>query len=333
MRGSLLTVQSYDPYTGLLAKNSPHSTQIEGLITAMSQTMKDKTLKTQQPVAESPEDLTAIEKWVDQLKPYGSMIALGIAICFLAFIGVTYWIQANQSLKEAEWRQLNISMTELGNSGNTSGLKQVAEEYPDGKAGLWALQMAGDYDLRTGISQLSYDRDGGLKLIEKAKEALQNVVDAPAVSKSTMLQRRSIFSLAYANESLGNFEAAKGLYQQIVEAAPDTAFAEPARRGIVRCSDPQYVVLFEKFKTFEDILGEAPGPTISSPPDISFPEIDAETTTGGGGEFGSTDDSGDTETESAPRPMEPMTSPILPNPIPDRSDEETTEGDASDDGN
>lgn len=259
--------------------------------------MKEKKLNPQQPVAESHDDLTAMEKWFEKVKPYGTMIALVIAVCFLAFIALIYLIQANESAKEAEWRQLNVSITEMDASGNSNVLKQVAEEFPEGKAGMWALQIAGDHDLRTGIRQLSYDRDGGLKLIEKAKESFQGIADAPATAKSTMLQRRSIFSLAYANESLGDFEEAKTLYQQIVDEAPDTVFAEPAARGVARCSNSQFVALYEKFKSYEDLLGDAPGPSTTDPPDISFPAIDGDSSTGGGGEFGSaTDEKPQTET-------------------------------------
>ena len=164
-----------------------------------------------------------------------------------------------------------------------------------------ALQLAGDYDMRTGLSKLSFDREGGIKLIEKARDSLQAVVDAPATQKSTMLQRRSTFSLAYAYESLGDFEKAKVLYQQLVDAAPDAAFADSARRGVKRTSNPEYVALYEKFKNHEDVLGDAPGPAIPQKPDISFPDLDgSETKTGGGGEFGS-----EPEKKAPENPVEP----------------------------
>jgi hypothetical protein len=285
--------------------------------------MKEKKLKPQQPVAESHEDMTAMEKWFETVKPYGSMIALVIAVCFLAFIAMIYLIQANEASKEAEWRQLNVSISEMDASGNSNVLKQVAEEFPEGKAGMWALQIAGDYDLRTGIRQLSYDRDGGLKLVEKAKESFQGIVDAPATAKSTMLQRRSIFSLAYANESLGNFDSAKTLYQQIVDEAPDTVFAEAAARGAVRCTNPQFVALYEKFKTYEDLLGDAPGPAMTAPPDISFPEIDGEASTGGGGEFGSiTDEDSQTETTEVDGNPDDSNTDTDASPLDDSSDDE-----------
>ena len=242
----------------------------------MSQTMNKKPPKND-PLPEAPEELSLAEQWVDKLMPYGSMIALGIALCFLAFIIVTYMIKANEVRAENEWRELNTSITEVGLSGNTARLKQVADDFPTGRAGMWALQLAGDYDLRTGIGQLSYDREGGLKLIEKSRDTLQRIVDGPASAKTTDLQRCSTFSLAYANESMGEFAKAKSLYQEIVDNALDSPFGEPAKRGLARCSNPKYAVLFDDFKTYDDSIEEAPGATVPDKPNISFPI--------GGGEF------------------------------------------------
>jgi tetratricopeptide (TPR) repeat protein len=253
----------------------------------MSQAMKQKSLKTTQ-TAEEPSELSFAEQWVEKLTPHASQIALGIAVAFLAFIGIVYLINSSISKKESQWRQLNFSVTEVGISGNTSSLKQVAEQFPEGRAGKWALQLAGDYDLRSGLRQLSYDREGGLKLIEKARDTLQELYDAPASQKTTMLQRRSTYALAYAQESLGNFDQAKKLYQELVDAAPDSAFAEPAKRGLARASDQTYAELFTKFTDYDDPLsGDAPGPAVPSKPDISFPDIDAPSNElSGGGDFG-----------------------------------------------
>jgi tetratricopeptide (TPR) repeat protein len=84
---------------------------------------------------------------------------------------------------------------------------------------------------------------------------------------------RSTFSLAYAHESLGEFEEARKLYQQLVEQAPDSAFGQAAQRGLHRCTDPSFAIVYDRFKEWEDPFAVAPGETPSEKPDISFPEI------------------------------------------------------------
>ncbi len=197
-------------------------------------------------------------------------------MAFAAFVGIAYFLNHRESVYADQWRELNLANTDHRLSGNTTRLMNVAEDYPNQKAGMWSLQIAGDFDLRTGISQLSYDRENGFKVIQRAKENLQKVVDAPNDIKSTDLQRRSLFSLAYACETLGLFDEAKQHYQKLVDQAPDSAFAEPAIRGLRRCENPDMVALYNEFKNWKDLAEEAPGPSVPAIPNIDFPDIDSE---------------------------------------------------------
>jgi len=100
------------------------------------------------------------------------------------------------------------------------------------------------------------------------------VVDAPSSAKTTMQQRRSMFSLAYANESLGEFDAAKTMYQRVIDEAPDSIFAESAQRGLERASNPSFAKLYDDFASYKPAVEEAPGAVVPDAPDIDFPEID-----------------------------------------------------------
>lgn len=283
---SLLTGSRLPPYTGSFARKSirllfvcysivvrptSHFAEPDRV---MSQVMKEKTATSQLPVAPPSEELSGVEKFIDSLRPYGSTIALGIALMFLVFIAIAWFVKSGLDRKEDQWRLLNTKIAEYSLNQNTSGLKEVAEEFPDGNAGMWGLQLAGDIDMRSGIFQLGEDRDAGLKRIEKARDAFKKVVDAPAANKTTMLQRRSTFALAYAEETLGNFDAAKALYESIIESAPESSIAELARRGIERTTNPAFVAIYDEFKNWEDPLAEAPGPVVPDRPDISFPKVD-----------------------------------------------------------
>ena len=94
--------------------------------------------------------------------------------------------------------------------------------------------------------------------------------------KTPLVSQRAQYSLAYAEESLGEMDKAKGLYQEFVDEAPEAPLADSARRGIARCSDDKYATLYNNFTNYEEeIVGDAPGPSIpekDSPG--SFPDID-----------------------------------------------------------
>jgi tetratricopeptide (TPR) repeat protein len=266
--------------------------------------MSKKQIKEEYHLGEN--DLTAwVETKLGHLKPYGSQIALGAALAFAAIVGIAYFINHRETVYADQWRELNLATTDHRLSGNTSRLMNVAEDYPNQKAGMWSLQIAGDYDLRTGISQLSYDRENGFKAIERAKENLQKVVDAPNELKSTDLQRRSLFSLAYACETLGEFDEAKKHYQKLVDEAPDSAFAKPAARGLKRCENPEMIALYETFKGWKDLAEEAPGPNVPTVPNIDFPDVDSASTTNAPQSGGDFDNSNAPDT--TPESVEPAT--------------------------
>jgi len=256
------------------------------------------------PVIENQPEISGVEKWLEALRPYGNLIAFAFVLVLVVFFASAWYVQHLQRKNEAQWMQLNRSLAETRLTGKTDSLLDVADVYPDGKAGLWALQIAGDVDLRSGLGLMTNSDsrpegiqiEEGLKQVEKARRALQKIVDAPAAQKSVMLQQRSTFSLAYALESLGEFSEAKKYYQVIVDTAPDSPFGPPAARGLERVSNPEFVALYEKFKNWEDTLGTAPGPPIPGVPDISFPELNLDgVKTGGGGDFGSDPESSDAD--------------------------------------
>ena len=280
----------------------------------MSQAMNQKPVSKKKKLAakleevEVPEELTGIEKLFESIKPLLTTIGLVIVAGLLGFVAIAFLIRSRFDKQAIQWREFTTSSAIALRTGDINGLKDVATTYPDTKAGLWSLQMAGDQQLRMGLDQLTVDREAGNQMIEKAAENFASVVNAPQTAKTTMLDRRSHFSLAYAYESLGKFDEAKKIYDELIEAAPDSAFADPARRGSARSGNDQYASLYNKFANFEEeVIGEAP----SAPVPEGRPNID----------FG-------TDTDLEPGQKPPMTSPLESNNSQD-NDFDTTGGDTS----
>ncbi len=261
----------------------------------MSQTMNQKTaskknkknkkrVKTQArkpnsvapPEEETEEEvLTFGDKLLHAVTPHLTTIIFAMIAGFLGFAAIAFIIRGQSDKKAMEWRELSNATSIANRTGEISGWKQVAETYPEATAGLWASQMAGDQQLRMGLEQITYNRDSGMGMIKKSKEFFQSVLDGPATAQTPMLKQASHFSMAYAHESLGEFAEAKVLYDKLLSDAPDSAFAEHARRGSARSGSEDYVVLYDKFDTWdEDVIGTAPGPQVPERPSIDFPEVD-----------------------------------------------------------
>ena len=213
------------------------------------------------------------DELMDSLRPYMTQIGVAVVLGLLALIAITLFMNSRQNSVAAPWQELSSAQSEFAFSGNVDRLTQVATQYPDTPAAMWALQSAGDYQLRQGIDQLTQDRDKGFDLIEKSKESFQQILNAPASAKSSDIQQSSVFSMAYASESLGEFDEAAKYYTQLIEEAPESHFAAAAKRGAARSTNPEFAAAFKKFKDFEP-LGDAPGPSVPTRPEIDFPEVE-----------------------------------------------------------
>ena len=241
---------------------------------------------------EAEDEMSAGEKFLMASKPYWAHIALGVLAVIFASV---LWTSVKQMGLESDsqpWRELNNAMTQAGLTNDVSSLKEMATNNEGKAAGHWALLLAGDREVNRGIDMLARDRPGGFKLIKLGVESLQKVVDAPANSKTPMVQRRSLYRLANAREALGEFEVAKGHYQKILDDAPDSPWAPPSQRGITRCSSSDMVAVYDKFRSWEATAETAPGPLVPDQPKLNIDGIklpDGESDTFSRGDFGGGD--------------------------------------------
>ncbi len=212
-----------------------------------------------------------LSDWVESkfgwLKPYVGTIVLGfLALLLLAIMG-GYWMALMRNSASQPWADLQMARVSFEQDMQTSHFDSVIERHPNTLASLWALQQQGDLDLRIGLSKLVSDRDAALKQIERARKSLEKIQES-TLKKPDLLTERSLFSLAYACESLGDFDQARSIYKRLIEEMPDAPFVANARTAVQRLENPELLTAFTKFKT----VGTAPGISLPPIPDISFPE-------------------------------------------------------------
>jgi tetratricopeptide (TPR) repeat protein len=262
------------------------------------------------------DEMTGGEKLLIATKPYWAHILLGVLSLILGWVLIDYYRSASTESASEQWRSLSNAMTQAQLSGDVASLKTMGEEFEEERAGNWALQMAGNFEINRGIDMLARDRVGGFKMIKQGMTSIEKVVEASPNSKTPMLQRRSLFMLAYAKEALGEFAEAKKIYEQLVEAAPDSEYTDVATRGIERCSNPDYAVIYEKFKSWEEAAETAPGPLVPEKPSLNFDDIELpkdepaiidETNFQNPDEMKKEDGAADSETEEATEDTKPET--------------------------
>jgi len=208
---------------------------------------------------EALDEMSAGEKFLMASKPYWAHILLGVLAVIFASVLWTAWGNMQRESQSEQWRELNNAVTQAGITQDVSSLKEMAGNYEGEAAANWALQFAGDNEINRGISMLAGNRISGLKLIEEGAKSLQKVVDSPGVSKSPMLQRRSLFMLGYANEAMGKFDDAKANYETLLELAPESPFTDVTRRGLARVTNPELVAVYDKFRNWEEATTDVSG--------------------------------------------------------------------------
>ena len=224
------------------------------------------------PPVEEVEELTKSEQFSESIKPWINTIVLLTVAGTLGLIGTVFLWTNGFAQAEDEWRALATASSMSYTSGDFTGLELVSTDYADTKVGLWALQMSADNRLQKGVSEMLNDKVAAMQLLEKAQANFQAIVDAPQSNKTSMLHRRSLFSLSYCLETQGKLTEARKYYNQLIEDAGDSAFADLAAQGLERTTDEQYAAIFEKFKNYEEVeIGETPGPELPNRPLIELP--------------------------------------------------------------
>lgn len=259
------------------------------------------------------------------LKPHLKMIGMVTGVLILACVIGAVLYQARAENYAAQWNQLHLADTNYGVDRDTDHYVSMADDIPDSQASLWALLKAGSEDLASGQDRLTNPsrylndevedlRADAVGMVEKAKTNLLRILES-GNRRSKDLETRTVYCLARASETLGQWDDAKKYFEQLQDYAPGTTFAEDAEKGLARVTNPVLQAFYDNFRTSK--VGVAPGVTLpENDLDISFPEMisddDAdpapgdnenespESNEGGDGESETPDPNSETENDSEP---------------------------------
>ncbi|MBX3415988.1 MAG: hypothetical protein KF851_00170 [Pirellulaceae bacterium] len=207
------------------------------------------------------------------LGPHMRTILIAILGLAALSVGLSYYFQLQKQLAAGQWRQFHSAIYNMTQMQNASGLQMIQDEAPDSPVSHAAMLFAGDNFLRIGLQNMIRDYNAAVKDLKKAKDSLLTVVESKKAPEP-QIEMRAIYLLAYTCESLGEFDDAKKYYTKLNERFPKSAFAKQGRRALERLADAQVRKIYDEFKT----VGIAPGSNLPSRPDLSFPDLDDETT-------------------------------------------------------
>ena len=157
---------------------------------------------------------------IEKIQPYLKTV-LGVLILGLVIILGIFIVQNREQQATAQAWSAYFNAYGNGNdtrSRNPEEFKDVSETYPQTPPGMWAMQSAGDLDLTSGAIQLFRDRDAGRDELQNAVESYEKIA---TTTNDPMLKPRAIFGWGQALEALGEIEAARKKYDQVVTGAEE----------------------------------------------------------------------------------------------------------------
>ncbi len=201
---------------------------------------------------------------IERVRPYMTT-ALAVLVAFAVVVSAWYYLAANREHKMANAWRAYFSAGADPASDVTLQLSEVADNYADTPAGLWAAQTAADLSLSQGIRMLFSDRAAAETNIAKAKGLYKQVLDNKLTKSYPMLLERARFGLAQAHETLNELKEARNFYQLVVDMSPDSPLGKAAKSRLDRLEDPEVEKWYNWFARQEPAPPQPPAQQPGSP--------------------------------------------------------------------
>jgi hypothetical protein len=172
-------------------------------------------------------DENALADWMvrllDAIRPHFFAIAASV----VALVGASIaWLVISSTNAATEARSWESYLAALS-SGDTTAFNDVARRYPGSKAAMWSQLVLADMALTDGAVLAFQDRDTSRGRLESAVDLYASVLEA---GPQGLLAERATFGMAKAQESLGEFDAARDGYAAVAERFAESPLASVAQQ-------------------------------------------------------------------------------------------------------
>lgn len=191
---------------------------------------------------------TGLEKLASTVRPYYAPLALLAAVAMVAAIGYMLYERSVRTSNAKDWNKWSVAV--FDREPDAEVLRRVGDELGSSPAGLWALQLAADEELREGSYQLYQDRTLAEQKLESAVDLYEQVIKG--ASDDLMLLTRARFGAGRASECLFKIDAAIDFYEQIEKSEMSgSALGKAAKIRIDVLKKPETKDWYKWFATQE----------------------------------------------------------------------------------
>ncbi|MFP6674867.1 MAG: hypothetical protein VB878_07290 [Pirellulaceae bacterium] len=203
------------------------------------------------------------------LRPYFTYIAVILVAGLLVFLVALIVDYNRRSVLGVEWGEFIVANQ---SKNRDRALADLAREYPDSAAGVWASLAKAATDLDSGTREIYDDRIAAESSLGSAIESFETVVEK--ASDYPDLAQQARFGIGVAHETMGEVEKAIEIYEQVVAKGDETPVANMAQRRVDSLRDPETIAFYDWFRgqTSFDRSGGGANPSFPGmPAGLDFP--------------------------------------------------------------
>lgn len=171
-----------------------------------------------------------LEQNAEKVRPYSRALLGGLILVVAVIAVLLIWRSREQSARETAWSDFFAAVE----FGERDELSQIAENYPDTNAGLWARFMFADGQVAEGLANLYRDHELGRESLELALDTWGTLLNGLSTSQQNdpLLAGRAHLQMGKVEEALQHFDSAKEHYQFVIDKWPDHAVGKRAEQAL-----------------------------------------------------------------------------------------------------
>jgi hypothetical protein len=200
------------------------------------------------------EDMPVLARWVHRAMANQARFWGGLGTAVAVLIGLVILVSSLSQRREAS----NEAWTKLESAKSASARVEIAKEFPNTSAGLWALLQAATEYYNQGFSDLPANKDVALPTLKKALDLFDKVAtEAPANSTQA---RVAAFGLARTLEARNDLDKAIAQYEKVAanKAWAGTDEAREAERMAQVLSRPDTVAFYKNLYAYKPVEAKLP---------------------------------------------------------------------------
>jgi hypothetical protein len=209
-----------------------------------------------------------------RIKPYQNIMYVAVMAALVLIVACVWWLRASAAQTTKAWGDFNAAMSGRDMDSRTDGLTKVMDTYPGTNVSYVAAVVLGDSRLAQGCTERFNNRAMAQNELNSAITTYEKVLRE---CQTPALRERATFGMARAKEGQCDLQAARKLYEEVVEKWPKGTYTSAATEHLAQLAQPETQQMLQdlrdpNFGSKPAVSKEKDSETKELPPSFETPE-------------------------------------------------------------